>query len=83
MNFDDRLEALRRKGCHVPDHSQIKTPEQVAGIRESGKINTGILDYVAEHIREGISTEEIDRWVYDITVKHGAVPAPLNFEGFP
>lgn len=61
----------------------IKSPTQLAGIRESGKINTAILDYVSNHIRAGISTEEIDEWVYTQTTKMGAVPAPLHFEGFP
>ncbi len=42
-----------------------------------------VLDYVAEHIRAGITTEEIDQWVYDFTTKHGGIPAPLNYEGFP
>ena len=52
-------------------------------IKESAKINIAVLDYVAEHIKAGISTAEIDKWVYDITTKMGGVPAPLNFEGFP
>ena len=42
-----------------------------------------MLDYVGEHIRAGITTEEIDKWVYDETVKRGGIPAPLNYEGFP
>ena len=42
-----------------------------------------MLDHVAAHIRAGMSTDEIDRLVYDFTVAHGGVPAPLNYEGFP
>ena len=61
----------------------IKSREQIDGIRESGKINTAVLDYVEKHIRAGISTAEIDQWVYGQTEKMGAVPAPLNYEGFP
>lgn len=41
------------------------------------------MDYISENIREGMSTEEIDVMVYDFTTKHGAIPAPLNYEGFP
>ena len=37
----------------------VKSREQIDGIRESGKINTAVLDYVEEHIRAGISTAEI------------------------
>lgn len=61
----------------------VKSRQQIDGIRESGKINTAVLDYVQQNIRAGISTEEIDRWVYHVTKDMGAVPAPLNFEGFP
>ncbi len=82
-NFDNRIDHFRRLGAEVPTHNMIKTPEQIAKIKESAKINIEILDYVAAHIKAGITTEEIDQWVYDITTKHGAIPAPLNYEGFP
>lgn len=82
-NFDSKIDHFRRLGAEVPTHSMIKTPEQIAKIKESAKINIEILDYVADHIKAGITTEEIDQWVYDITTKHGAIPAPLNYEGFP
>lgn len=65
------------------DHDLIKTPEQIAKIKESCKINIAVLDYVEEHIKPGVSTEEIDRWVHEETVRHGGIPAPLNYEGFP
>ena len=61
----------------------IKTEDQIAGIKESAKINIAVLDYVAEHIREGMSTEEIDRMVYERTTAMGGIPAPLNYQGFP
>ena len=38
---------------------------------------------MAEHIQAGISTEQIDQWVYQITTERGGIPAPLNYEGFP
>lgn len=81
--LDERLAAEADKGHMVPDHSIIKTPAQIEAIRESCKINVAVLDYVAEHIREGVTTEEIDKWVYDETTKRGGIPAPLGYEGFP
>lgn len=83
MQFDERLRAFALEGHIVPDRSLIKTPEQIEGIRESGKINVAVLDHVAANIRAGISTGEIDRMVEEITRQHGAVPAPLGYEGFP
>ena len=81
--FDAKLQMLERKGYAVPDHKIIKTPEQIEKIKESCKINVAVLDYVAEHIRPGISTEEINRWVHEETIRHGGIPAPLDFEGYP
>ena len=82
-NFDHKLNLLHSQGLLVPSHKLIKTEAQIAEIRKSAEINVKILDYVAEHIKEGISTAEIDKWVYDITTKEGAIPAPLGYDGFP
>ena len=61
----------------------VKSREQIEGIRESGKINTMVLDYVEEHIKAGISTQEIDDWVRKVTTDNGAICAPYHYEGFP
>ena len=83
MDFDRRLHEFELAGAEVPPHSLLKTSEQLKGIRESAKINIAVLDYVAEHIRAGITTEDIDKWVYEQTVLRGGIPAPLNYEGYP
>ncbi len=83
IDFDEKIEEFEAKGHVIPTHSIIKTKEQIEKIKESAIINIAVLDYVADNIREGISTAEIDRWVYDITTKMGGIPAPLNYEGFP
>lgn len=80
---EQKMQFYKSKGFHVPSRKLLKTPEQIEGIRRSSAINTAVLDWVAGQIREGMTTEEIDRLVYNYTVAHGAVPAPLNFEGFP
>ena len=69
QSFDEKIEELRSQGHIVPDHSLIKTPEQIAGIKESAKINIAVLDEVASKIKEGMTTEEIDKIVYDTTTK--------------
>ena len=83
MAMDDRIRKYELAGHVVPDRSLLKTPEQVQGIKESAKINMACLDAVAERIHAGMSTEEIDKIVYDTTVAMGGIPAPLNYEGFP
>lgn len=83
FSFEEKLQAFRRAGYIVPPRKIIKNEEQIAGIKESAKINTAVLNHVTEHIRAGMSTEEINILVHDFTVAHGAIPAPLNYEGFP
>ena len=82
-HFDEILKNMRRMGATIPPRSIIKNKSQIEGIRKSAKVNIAVLDYVAEHIRAGITTEQIDRWVYDITTAAGAIPAPLHYEGYP
>ena len=81
--LDKKILYLQNKGHLVPSRKLIKTEEQIEGIRKSGVVNSGILDLVGMEIKAGMSTAEIDKLVYDYTISHGAIPAPLNFEGFP
>ncbi len=81
--MDKKIMFFQKKGHLVPTRKLIKTPEQIEGIRRSGVVNTGVLDLVAKEIHAGMSTAEIDKLVYDYTVAYGAIPAPLNYEGYP
>lgn len=80
---DRRILRLQNEGHLVPRRELIKTPEQIEGIRRAGRLNTAVLDHVAERICAGMPTAEIDRMVYDYTTSHGGRPAPLGYEGFP
>ena len=86
-NYPAEVEAKIQKyrkqviNFHRAKYSVLPSNWKVSG--ESAKINTALLDYISENIREGMSTEEIDVLVYDFTTSHGAIPAPLNYEGFP
>ena len=83
LSFDSKVDSFRFRGAVVPPHSLIKTPEQIEGIKKSAVINRACLDYVAEHIKAGVTTQQIDDWVYKVTTDMGGIPAPLNYEGFP
>lgn len=83
FEVEQKIKAYKAKGHRVPSRKMIKTAKQIEGIRKSAAINTAVLDLVAANIHAGMSTEEINTLVYDYTVAHGAIPAPLNFEGFP
>lgn len=83
MEFDEKLLSIRNKGHIIPPRNLIKTAKQIEGIKASGKINTAALDLVAANIKAGMSTADIDKIVHDYTVSQGAIPAPLNYQGFP
>ena len=82
-DFDGLYDHYASLGSLLLPRRLVKNRGQLDKIKESAKINIACLDYVAEHIKAGITTEEIDRWVYEVTTKMGGVPAPLNYEGFP
>lgn len=83
LSFDKKLSQLRLQGKKIPPRKLIKNEQQIQAIRESAKINIAVLDYVAENIHIGMSTEEINTLVDTKTRELGGIPAPLNFEGFP
>lgn len=83
IELRNKIKEYRAKGYKIPPLRIIRSEEQIAGIRESAKINTALLDYISENIREGITTQDIDDMVYEFTTSHGAIPAPLHYEGYP
>ena len=78
MAMDEKIESYELKGCIVPRHDILKTPEQIQGIRESSKLNIAILDEIEKKICIGMSTEEIDRIVSEMTKEMGGIAAPLG-----
>lgn len=82
-DLDDRLEELASQGLEVLPRMLLKSAADIEGIKYSAEVNVGALDYVAEHIGVGTTTEEIDQWVYDYCIERNAIPADLNYEGFP
>ena len=85
-NYSDEVEAkiqhYKKEGYKLPMRSALRTEEQLAGIRASAKINTALLDYLSENIREGMSTAEIDHMVYCFTTDHDA-SRPFMYEASP
>ena len=81
--FDEKIARFASQGHTVPGHGMIKTADQIAKIKESAKINIAVLDHIAEHIRAGMNTEEINAMVFEKTTRMGGYPATLNYQGFP
>jgi methionyl aminopeptidase len=62
----------------------IKTPEEVKKMRIAGRLAAQVLKMIAPHVQPGVTTGELDRICHDYIVnEQQAVPAPLNYKGFP
>ena len=62
----------------------IKTDEDIVGMREAGRLAAEVLEMIEPHVVPGISTGELDRICHDHIVNvQNAIPAPLNYKGFP
>ena len=83
QEIENKLNEYKKRGYRIPPKSLLRTQEQIEGIKKSAAINTALLDFITPYIKEGISTETIDNLVYQFTTDHKAIPAPLNYEGFP
>ncbi|MDP3138418.1 MAG: type I methionyl aminopeptidase, partial [Burkholderiaceae bacterium] len=58
----------------------FKDAEGVQGMRVAGRLAAEVLDYLAPHVKPGVSTDHLDRLAHDyITQVQGAIPAPLNY----
>ncbi|PKN65516.1 MAG: type I methionyl aminopeptidase [Deltaproteobacteria bacterium HGW-Deltaproteobacteria-15] len=62
---------------------RLKGKGDVEGIRKAGNLAVELLLLVEKHIRPGVITDEINTLIHEFTVKNGAIPAPLNYRGFP
>jgi methionine aminopeptidase type I len=62
----------------------IKTADEQDKMRVAGRLAADVLDMIADYVKPGVTTGELDRICHDyITDVQGAVPAPLNYRGFP
>lgn len=62
---------------------RLKDAHDIEKIREASKLTLDTLQLVEDNIRIGMATEEINTFVHEYTIKNGAIPAPLNYRGFP
>jgi methionyl aminopeptidase len=80
----DHSNFVRLKEKYLRDYKiPLKEKEDIEAIKKAGRLALDTLRLVEEHIRPGMITDEINTLVHDFTIQHGAVPAPLNYRGFP
>jgi methionyl aminopeptidase len=81
---DERTRNAAREAASAMPVTIKNTPEERDGMRQAGRLAAQVLDMIGEHVQPGVSTDELDQICHEyITGTLGAVPAPLNYKGFP
>lgn len=79
MNYITAAQAPEQNNGLIKLHG----PDDFEGMRRAGRLAAETLDMIVPHVVPGVTTDELDRICHDFIVSHGAVPAPLNYRGFP
>ena len=61
----------------------IHNENNIAAMRKAGKLAAQVLDYITPFVKPGVSTELLDQKCHEFIIKNKAIPAPLNYKGFP
>src|SRR5579863_4002151 len=68
-----------------PEERRIKIHDAAdfVGMRKAGRLAAEVLDFITPHVKPGVTTDILDKLCHGFIVDHGAIPAPLNYRGFP
>jgi methionyl aminopeptidase len=61
----------------------IHSKAEIEKMRATGRLAASVLEFIEPHVRPGVTTDDLDRLCHEYIVEHGAIPAPLNYKGFP
>jgi methionyl aminopeptidase len=75
--FDHRPPPLR------DNKIKLHGPEAFEAMRKAGRLAAEALDMLTPHVQPGVTTERLDELALEFALDHGAIPAPLNYRGFP
>src|SRR5690625_3047228 len=76
-------EELSRLARSEKERVPLHGPEDFEAMRKAGRLAAETLDYITPYVEPGVTTGELDRLCHEFILAHDAVPAPLNYRGFP
>ncbi len=79
MNDTQALRAYEQDHTRVAVHG----PEDFAAMRKAGRLAAEVLDFIIPHVTPGVTTGALDTLCHDFIIENDAIPAPLNYRGFP
>ncbi|CAM9101458.1 unnamed protein product, partial [Hapterophycus canaliculatus] len=71
------------KGPMLPWMIEVKSEEDIAGMRATGKVAREVFDLAGQAVKVEATTDDVDRVCHEAAVARGAYPSPLNYHGFP
>lgn len=80
MTLDDTRQIETRNAAKS---APIHGPQAFEAMRKAGQLTARALDLVVDLVEPGVTTETLDRVVFEFAMDHGAYPAPLYYRGFP
>jgi len=78
-----RPEYVGKQGPAPYTGNNIYSPEQIALVRESGRIAAQAIELVGDNVRPGVTTEQLDVIAHDFMLAHDAYPSTLGYRGYP
>jgi methionyl aminopeptidase len=78
MTFVSSIEVAGRKSGHIKLHSE----QDFVGMRRAGRLAAEALDLLTDYVRPGVTTEALDKLIFDFAISHNAYPAPLDYRGY-
>ena len=82
-DFDKKIKKAKKQGYMIPPKKIIKNAEKIEKMKKAAVVNNGMLDYIEEHIKAGMSTEDIDDMCVKYLKEHGGRSADLGYQGYP
>lgn len=74
---------MKQENKYTSEGIEIHTESDFEAMRKAGKLAAEVLDMITEHVQPGVTTEHLDDLCRKFIEKNGAIPAPLNYKGFP
>jgi methionyl aminopeptidase len=83
MNLQQRVSWGTQPGDVEAARIKLYGAEGFEGMRKAGRLAAEVLDFITPQVVPGVTTDALDRLCHGFIVDHGAIPAPLNYRGFP
>jgi len=80
---NDQIAPALLRGQPEERRIRLHGPDDFAGMRKAGRLAAEVLDFITPYVQPGVTTDKLDRLCHGFIVDRGAIPAPLNYRGFP